>query len=644
MRRKWILLPLFSAVAFAQLAIIPGANSTGVLVGSGYVKAQTHQVVRTAANVVYIFAVDDSDCLASSSPAVGVIRAYKGSGSQPLNAGVPTAFTEVDSAHHPAGIINGSCLFNGGVASTVFTPDVRMDSTGLVHIAYMFPQTASAGDVLYQTFNPATDTWGPTTLLATNGQTQGCCGSTRYGNVAISLDASDHPYVTWASTSSDIQWAARTVSGGSAWTSPASVPGSSGANEAYPSMGTAPDGSIHLVWQDNAFATHEAIRWVKLSGGAWGTVETVTAGDANVLAAGDDDQSPSIVFDSNSLPHVLYMDGTVNGTDDYVRLRYRTAGGVWTDDSPPSTSGGVPGSAGTWPTGGVGHTPQNYMSASGTEFIFLGHNTIKSPAPFEYQTGVGTMWSAETDIDPCNTTTSPSGEPGCDGAVSLRYDPLRDNNPSLIDFTYYKENDGRSGYTNHGTIWYKAVQIPGGSTPAPTPDFALSFAATAATVSAGGSTTATLNITPAGGFDSAIEFTVTGCPPAPATCTIPNVTAGTNPASAALTITTEAARIGTVLPRKSRHSYLAIWLGGASLGILGLFFRRRRGSCNAALSILACALLAGIGGCSGSGGGNNSSSNSISQAGTPAGNYNIVVTGASGNLVRQSNSFVLTVQ
>ena len=78
MMRRWACLSLFSAVAFAQITVIPNASTTGVVVGSGYVKAQAHQVVRTAADVVYIFAVDDSGCLKNSAPTIGVIRGYKG--------------------------------------------------------------------------------------------------------------------------------------------------------------------------------------------------------------------------------------------------------------------------------------------------------------------------------------------------------------------------------------------------------------------------------------------------------------------------------------------------------------------------------------------------------------------------------------
>ena len=72
-------------MAFAQITSIPNASTTGVLVGYGSIKSVNRQVVRTVGNVVYIAAVDDSPCLASSSPTSAVIRMYKGSGFQVRN-------------------------------------------------------------------------------------------------------------------------------------------------------------------------------------------------------------------------------------------------------------------------------------------------------------------------------------------------------------------------------------------------------------------------------------------------------------------------------------------------------------------------------------------------------------------------------
>src|SRR5690349_4469928 len=108
---KVLALLLCSGMAFAQITIIPNASTTGVLVGSGYIKSENRQLMRTAGNLVYIVAVDDSGCLQTSNPTQAVLRMYKGSGSQALNASVPTSFGEVDAAHHPIAVTTGSCQY-----------------------------------------------------------------------------------------------------------------------------------------------------------------------------------------------------------------------------------------------------------------------------------------------------------------------------------------------------------------------------------------------------------------------------------------------------------------------------------------------------------------------------------------------------
>ncbi len=467
---------LCSGVAFAQITVIPSASTTGVVVGSGYIKSENRQLMRTAANLVYIAAVDDSGCLQTGSPTQAVLRMYKGSGAQGLSPSVPTSFSEVDSAHHPTAISTGSCQYTGSMTSIIFSPDCRMDASGLIHCVYIAPQSTSSGNVYYQTFNPTTDTWGARTTLATDGNVCGGGAWPRWSNVALTLDSSDHPYVIYSTSgncagsfTNQINWVAMTASGGTAWTTATVIPGSSGTQELYPAAVTALDGSIHLTWVESSLQANANIKWAKFSA-SWGTVETVAAG---VLSATDDDGTANIAVDLNGLPHVTYLVGTSqtspcsSGCNNWERERYRTASGVWTDNSPPSSSGGVPSASGAWPTGGVGHSPSIYISSLGLLFDFLGHDSNKSPGPFETQSALGGNWTAQTIIDPCNVTTSPKGEPGCDGAITIRYDPLRDNNKSLVDLAYYKEDDGTAGYNHHGTIWYKALQIPAGSSISP---------------------------------------------------------------------------------------------------------------------------------------------------------------------------------
>ena len=64
------------------------AASGRVVVGPGIAEDTVRQVIRTAHDVVYVFAPDDSAQRSGSGP--GVIRAYMG-----RNPGIPGAFSEV---------------------------------------------------------------------------------------------------------------------------------------------------------------------------------------------------------------------------------------------------------------------------------------------------------------------------------------------------------------------------------------------------------------------------------------------------------------------------------------------------------------------------------------------------------------------
>src|SRR5205823_5010952 len=194
------------------------------------------------------------------------------------------------------------------------------------------------------------------------------------------LDASDVPHVVYATrgTSNSLLYTSKV---GGAWRSAVTI--ASGTNLMHPSLVTALDGSLQLAWLENSLATHATIKYARFDGTAWSAPETVNSGDAVVLANGDDDQGPSIATDLQSRAHVLFMDGTVNGTDNYVRMRVRTAASTWVDNTPPGGAGGASNPAGTW----YAHTPQNYVSSTGADFVFLGHDVNISPGGYQFQAG-----------------------------------------------------------------------------------------------------------------------------------------------------------------------------------------------------------------------------------------------------------------
>ena len=88
MRNAVLALVLFPICSFAVVTPtpVPAPSVDGVTVGPGFVEAASHQVVRTASNLVYVFAADDDPCQLGG---VGVIRAWKGTGSQGMNAVIP---------------------------------------------------------------------------------------------------------------------------------------------------------------------------------------------------------------------------------------------------------------------------------------------------------------------------------------------------------------------------------------------------------------------------------------------------------------------------------------------------------------------------------------------------------------------------
>jgi hypothetical protein len=313
-------------------------------------------------------------------------------------------------------------------------PDLRLDRSGIINLASV---DRNNGNVYYQTFSTLTNTWGARTLVGTGGETISGGSWPREGQVALTLDANDVPHVVCMTggTSNLVKYTSKTSGN---WSPALTI--ASGTNEMPPSMVTALDRTIHQAWLDNALAEHHPL-YAKYSGGSWSAPQTVNAGDANVLGNGDDDQTPTIATHTNNLPHVMFMDGTVNGSDDCLKIRYRTSAGVWTDNSPPGRAGGASSPSGTM----CGHTPQNYIYNRNDEYAILGHDLPNYEPVYAYKLGgPGNPWSSVAAYDPRSSTNPTPGdtcEPGLDGSANARFDPLRDNNAHIVDVIYYDERD-----------------------------------------------------------------------------------------------------------------------------------------------------------------------------------------------------------
>jgi uncharacterized membrane protein YgcG len=189
-----------------------------------------------------------------------------------------------------------------------------------------------------------------------------------------------------------------------------------------------------------------------------------------------------------------------------------------------------------------------------------------------------------------------------------------------------------------------------------TPSFALTASSAAATVTPGQSATATLTLTPSGGFDASVAFSCSGLPTGAACAFSPAaVTVNGSAVTDTLTISTTAATASVLTPWTTGGMMLA--------GILLPFAVQRRRSrltepSRAPIAritmLLLCALI--LGSCSGSGAptsassgstgsGSSSSGGSSSGGGSPgtaAGTYQVTIT-ATGGSIAQTVAYALTV-
>jgi hypothetical protein len=395
-----------NAIASASPAVDPANAFKPVVVGTGYVDANTRQVVRTNKGIVYIFAADDTAQRTSTAP--GVARAWKGN-----VAGIPTAFAEVDGANRPT----------AGTADDVIVDiDARLDRSGIVQLVYVDETDAT---LYYRTFSTLTDSWRPATALATgvnvpDGFFKNLKRSA--GAVSIALDAKDVPHVVYCSGSTVFS----TDRSGGTWSAPRVV--SESRRPTHPQLAFGRDGTLHLSWLEND-ADEPRILYSRLPRrGDWQPPEVVDESDVQDNATGD--QGPSIAVTSSEVPYILWI--SPRGSSG-VRIKHRDrATNQWVADP--------------LPTNLYTHAPQIYTHGNDI-YALLGHDSL---IRFGYQYRLnGRGWGRYVPL-----TTEADGT--LDGAASVRWDPLHETNRKVIDAAFFDEDIANDG-TFLPRLYYMAV-------------------------------------------------------------------------------------------------------------------------------------------------------------------------------------------
>jgi hypothetical protein len=391
--------------AFGSAAIDPALAGKRVVVGGGYVENTARQVIRTVDDRVYIFAADDTGQRLGTGP--GVVRSWKAN-----TTGIPTGFAEVDAAHHPVAA--------GGTGNVITNVDVRLDRSGIAQLIYV---DETNGNLYYRTFSTLTDTWGQPSVIATGVYHSYYLIKRSRNPAAMTLDSADNLHVLY--TNGSTLYYIKQSSG--TWSSPVAIASSS--DLMHPMIACDNADNLYVSYLDNAAP---AVKFVKRqAGSAWLAPETVDSSQTQNNATGD--QGPTIVVTASGTPYVLWI---MQGPSTYIKIKYRTPSG-WVWDNPTQNL--------------YSHAPQVW-SQNDDVYAFLGHDD-QVRFGYDYHLA-GQSWAPYTSL-----TTPAQGT--IDGSANVRWDPPRDNNPGVIDATFFDEN--KNDDSNWIAELYYMALLPSGA-------------------------------------------------------------------------------------------------------------------------------------------------------------------------------------
>lgn len=395
-----------SATVSDSSTVSTGTSAHAVSVGNGYTDVTPRQMVRTAANRLYIaswkfdyypWGLNDGSNIAQT------LRMYKAD-----QDGVPATFTRLDQAHEPAGVVSWA---------------MAVDGNDVIHVVWMVRATWVDGHpyswdgtdnyLRYAQFDTATDTWGTVTNIET------AMATTERGQgdelVSIAIDANGIPHIVYLKHDGTRRRVTYRNRSGGSWSAATTVDDQSFATDErcwHPGITFDTSGRIVVTWQRG---THEATTtgryFVRVySGGSWGTTHDVTGA---AVWCGIDTGTPIYISPDNRY-HTAFL-----STGKHIRYYYSDdLGSTWTANNPGS---------GTY----AGDDPAVGPGPGGTVRVYA-HSAALPPNIVYFQgSGGSASWSS---------ATSYIADTGYDCSVNVRWTQFWQWYPGTHDIAYWKSD------------------------------------------------------------------------------------------------------------------------------------------------------------------------------------------------------------
>lgn len=384
--------------------------STGSL---GYSDVGTHQTVRTTDNRVYIFAPE------IYKNYVRVLRS--------ATTGTPSGFVETDTANRPQ------------ASSSIWAVDAAIDSRNVVHLLYI----AEAGEVVYTTFDTASDRWGkPATIAASKWPNRNNDLRQGSGSIGLALDAAGVAHAVYSKTENGLRRVYYNSNTGGAWRNEQPVDAQPGNDNSHATLAFGPDGSLFVAWLSAPNANRGTLMVRARINGTWAAPSLV---DDNAFAnqGYSIDQGPSLIVAPNGTVHVVYVAPyervlSQPSRYDYGRTLHRQSsdgGRSWTADDPPLR---------------YTHNPSLWIDPQGNLVIF-GHREYwldeRCASMLVTVRPAGGSWSAwRVFADGCY-----------DASVSTRWAQFHRVAPDVLDALYWTEK-GPNNESDMNQLYYAEVR------------------------------------------------------------------------------------------------------------------------------------------------------------------------------------------